>query len=245
MKTDRLLEGKVALVTGAGRGIGRAVAILLAKNGARVGLTARTTAQLEQVAGDISATGGVVEIFSGDLTSDTFRRTLFCELRARFGRLDILVNNAGMSPSGPIQEMPVALFRECLELNVVAVFACMQQAIRLMEEGGGEGKIVNIGSVRSHWTENGDAGAYNASKFALLALTESVARQLHGTGSQIAVGLVCPGVVDTFLTNPRGEPRPGWLRPETVARAVLHAVSAPADVNVFDTTLFPLSQKPW
>jgi 3-oxoacyl-[acyl-carrier protein] reductase len=122
---------------------------------------------------------------------------------------------------------------------------CMQRAVRLMRETGGVGKIINVGSVRSHWTEAGGDGAYNASKYALLALTETVARQLHGTGLQIAVGIVCPGVVDTRLTNPRGEPRPDWLRPETVAAAVLHAVTAPDNINVFDTTLFSVAQKPW
>ncbi|NOY82923.1 MAG: SDR family oxidoreductase [Kiritimatiellaeota bacterium] len=245
MQTDKLLDGKAALVTGAGRGIGRAVATLLAANGACVGVTARTAAQVELVAREITAAGGRAEAFAGDLTSDAFRNTLFGEFHARFGRMDILVNNAGVAPFGSVQELSVGAFRDCLELNVIAVFSCMQRAIRLMEEQDEGGKIVNVGSVRSHWTEHGDAGAYNASKFALRALTETVARQLHGTGSRVAVSLVCPGVVDTSMTNPRGEPRPGWLRPEAVARAVLHAVTAPADVNVFDTTLFPLSQKPW
>ena len=68
---------------------------------------------------------------------------------------------------------------------------------------------------------------------------------MHGSGSGIAVGMVCPGVVDTSLTNPRGEPRPDWLAPATVAEAVLHALRAPPDVNVFDTVVFPTSQTPW
>ena len=76
-------------------------------------------------------------------------------------------------------------------------------------------------------------------------LTESVARQLHGSGLNIAVSLVCPGVVDTTLTNPKREERPGWLRAGDIARAVLHAATAPAGVNVFDTIVIPMSQKPW
>jgi len=76
-------------------------------------------------------------------------------------------------------------------------------------------------------------------------MSESIARQLHGTGSRIAVGMVCPGVVDTPLTNPSRGPQPDWLRAETVADAVLHAVTAPADVNVFDIVLFPMAQRPW
>jgi NAD(P)-dependent dehydrogenase (short-subunit alcohol dehydrogenase family) len=239
------LRGKVALVTGAGRGIGRAIALLLAEEGARVVLTARTAGQLEAVAGRVEEIGGQATAVAGDVADETFVARLFAEVRSRCGRLDILVNNAGIAPFGPIEDLPAARFRAALEVNVLGPFLCMQQAVRLMKEQDGAGKIVNVGSVRSHWTEAGDAGAYNASKFALRALTESVARQLQGEGCRIAVGMVCPGVVDTTLTNPQGQPRPDWLAPETVARAVLHALTAPDQVNVFDTVLFPTVQRPW
>ena len=239
------LQNRVALVTGAGRGIGRAVAVTLGVHGAAVVVTARTETELNTTADLIRDAGAPVLVVPGDLTAPGFIETLFRQVKERFGRVDIVVNNAGVAPFGPVQELPVEEFRRCLELNVTAVFACTQQAVRMMEAQGGEGKIINLGSVRSHWTESGDAGAYNASKAALRALTESVARQLHGTGSRIAVGLVCPGVADTPLTNPTGRPRPQWLNPDTVAAAVLHAVCAPPTVNVFDTILFPVTQKPW
>ncbi|MCC6444664.1 MAG: SDR family oxidoreductase [Armatimonadetes bacterium] len=239
------LEGKIALVTGAGRGIGQAVARLLAEQGAETVCAARTEAQLEETVASIRQAGGKALSLAGDITQEAFVGRLFESIRGRFGRLDILVNNAGMAPFGPVEELSAEKFRQCLELNVLAVFICLQQAVRLMKATGGEGKIINIGSVRSHWTEAGDGGAYNASKYAVLGLTESVARQLHGSGCRIAVGMVCPGVADTPLTNPAREPRPDWLAPETVARAVLHALTAPPDVNVFDTTLFPMSQRPW
>jgi len=239
------LENKFALVTGAGRGIGRAIAELLAKEGATVVLNARTVEQLEQTAAAIAAEGGQSFIIAGDITDEAFVAQMFQAVSERFGRLDVLINNAGSAPFGPIEELPAQRLRDCLELNVVAVFTCMQQAIRLMKQTETSGKIINIGSVRSHWTEAGDAGAYNASKYALRGLTESVARQLHGTGADIAVGMVCPGIVDTTLTNPNGEDKPEWLRPETVAQAVLHAVTAPPGINVFDTTLFSTAQKPW
>ena len=135
-------------------------------------------------------------------------------------------------------------FRTCLDLNVWAVFLCTQQAVRIMKGCGG-GKVVNVGSVRSHWTESGSGGAYNASKYGLRGFTESVARELHGQEPGIAVSLVCPGVVDTTLTNPKREPRPGWLKPEQVADAILYAATAPAGVNVYDVTLFSTQQRPW
>lgn len=239
------MKNKIALVTGSSRGIGRAVAELFAAEGASVVLTARTASDLDQVAEVIRQRGGQAVAIPGDITDEAFVAQLFGQIRVRFGRLDVLVNNAGIAPFGPIETFPVARFRECLEVNIIGAFLCMQQAIRLMRQTGGKGKIINIGSVRSHWTEAGDCGAYNASKAGIRAMTESVARQLHGSGLQIAVSLVCPGVVDTTLTNPNRDPHPDWLAPETVARAVLYAATAPDDVNVFDVTLFPTSQKPW
>ena len=239
------LDGKIALVTGAGRGIGRAVSELLAAEGAEVVLVARSENEVRDVAAGIRGNGGSARPAPGDITDDEFVERLFQMVRDEFGRLDLLVNNAGVAPFGPVEELPVDKFRDCLELNVVAVFACTQQAVRIMKDQGGEGKIINVGSVRSHWTESGDAGAYNASKYGVRGLTESVARQLHGSGLNIAVSLVCPGVVDTTLTNPKREERPGWLRAGDIARAVLHAATAPAGVNVFDTIVIPMSQKPW
>lgn len=208
-------------------------------------LVARTPSDLQEVQTGISSSGGISECIAGDVTREDFISHLFGEVRETHGRLDILINNAGIAPFGPVEDLSVERFRACIELNVVAVFACMQHAIHIMKENGDVGRIVNVGSVRSHWTEAGDGGAYNASKYGLRGLTESVARQLHGSGSRIAVGLVCPGAVDTPLTNPRREPRPDWLRPETVAEAILHAVTAPENVNIFDMTLFPTMQKPW
>lgn len=242
---DLRLKGKFALVTGAGRGIGKATAELLAENGAEVVLTARTASEIEEVAGHIGEGNGKALPIAGDITDESFVTDLFSQIQDRYGRLDILINNAGKAPFGKVEETPVEIFRSCLELNVVAVFHCTQQAVNLMRANGDEGKIINIGSVRSHWSEAGGDGAYNASKFALKGLTETVARQLHGTGSRISVGLICPGGVDTRLVNPSGEPNPRLLRPSQVAEAILHAVTSPPDVNIYDITLFNVAQKPW
>ena len=243
--TDLPLEGKIALITGAGRGIGKATAKLLAKNGVEVVLTARTTSEIKEVSEGIIENNGKALPVSGDITNGNFVANLFSQIRDQYGRLDILINNAGKAPFGTVEEMSVDLFRSCLELNVVAVFHCTQEAVKLMKNNNDEGKIINIGSVRSHWSEAGGGGAYNASKFALKGLTETVARQLHGTGSKICVGLICPGGVDTSLVNSSGEPNPRLLRPSRVAEAVLHAVTSPPDVNIYDITLFNMSQAPW
>jgi NAD(P)-dependent dehydrogenase (short-subunit alcohol dehydrogenase family) len=166
------------------------------------------------------------------------------------GRLDILVNNAGIVDGGTdVEALPVEKFREVMNVNVVAVFHCMQKAVAIMRRHGDVGKIVNIGSVRSHWTEAGEAGAYNASKFALRGLSETVARLLIKGKSKIAVGMVCPGIVDTPIHDhwsPAGSPsRQEWLKPETVAEAVLHAIKAPENVNIMDTIVVPTMQAPF
>jgi NAD(P)-dependent dehydrogenase (short-subunit alcohol dehydrogenase family) len=240
----RLLMDSVAVVTGAGRGIGRAVALLFAAHGATVYAVARTESDLVSCATKAARECGTIIPAPGDVTDPSFVAGLFQRADREVGRLDILVTSAGIAPFASVFDMNPSDFRACLELNVWAVFMCMQQALRMMRRAG-RGKIINVGSVRSHWSENGDAGAYNASKQGMRALTESVARELHGSGLNIAVGLICPGAVDTSLTNPRGEPRPDWLRAEEVAEAILHAASAPSRVNVFDTVLFSTSQSPW
>ena len=244
-KMTQKLKGKSALVTGASRGIGQATAELFARHGATVIITARTVKDLRSVAGTIQKSGGKAIPIAGDITDEVFVKRLFEIIRQKSGRLDILVNNAGIYSFGPVQDFPVEKFRECLEVNIVGPFMCMQEAIRLMEKTGGKGKIVNIGSVRSHWTESGDCGAYNARKYGLRGLTESVARQLHGSGSRIAVGMVCPGVVNTPGILKCSPENSDFLSPVTVAEMVLHAVTAPENVNIFDTIFFPLAQKPW
>ena len=120
------LQNKIALVTGSGKGIGRAVAELLAQHGATVVVTARTASDLEQVATAIKQAGGQAVPVAGDITDGSFVERLFETIHQQFGRLDILVNNAGIAPFGPIEDMPVEKLRYCLELNVIAVFACMQ-----------------------------------------------------------------------------------------------------------------------
>ena len=239
------LTDKIAIVTGAGRGIGRAVAKSFAREGATVIGAARTAKELDDLALEMKDAPGEVIASPGDITDESFVANLFDDVRQHFGRLDILVNNAGIAPHGPVETLAAADVRRCLEINIVAAFNCMSHAVRLMKETGDTGKVINIGSVRSHWTEGGDGGAYNASKAGLRAMTESVARQLHGSGSQIAVSTVCPGVVDTTLTNPERKDATGWLRSEDIARSVLHVATAPPDVNIFDVVVIPMAQAPW
>lgn len=238
------LKDRVALVTGAGKGIGRATAECFAGEGATVVGVARTAGDLESLADAPADMSGRVVPVAGDLTDDGFVQELFGRVESELGQLDILVNNAGLAPFDPVAEGRLKDLRACLELNIVSVFHCTQQALRLMRSQG-HGRIVTIGSVRARWSESGGSGFYNASKYGVYGLMETIAREVHGEEADIAVSLVNPGIVDTPLTNPGGEPRPDWLRPAVVAENVLHTVTAPPGVNVFETVVFPLCQKPW
>jgi Short-chain dehydrogenases of various substrate specificities len=229
------LEGRHALVTGAGRGIGRAVAGLLAEAGASLTLTARSGHELDAVAAAIRSAGGTADTVAGDITDDAFVEALFASIDERAGRLDVLVNNAGMAQFGPVADVPPAQLRRTLELNTVAPYACMRLAVTRMRAGSDDGHIVNVGSVESYWTKQGESGAYPASKFALRALTLAVAKELKLGGSGIRVSMVNPGGTDTTLVNPEGEDNPRLLDPQIVAQAILHTVTAPPGVHVLDT----------
>ncbi|MBO9520593.1 MAG: SDR family oxidoreductase [Nocardioidaceae bacterium] len=239
------LEGRVALVTGAGRGIGASVAAALAGAGAHVLLTARSAGDLDQVRQRIAGAGGSAETVLGDLTEDAFVVDLFAGVRERHGRLDVLVNNAGVAPFGPIDEVPPGQLRAVLELNTVAPYACMRQAIALMRSAGTAGVVVNVGSVEAHWTAQGESGAYPASKFALRALSLAVAKELSLEGSPIRVCLVNPGGTDTGMVDTTVQPRPVLLDPDDVARSVLHVVTAPPGSHVFELGVVATGRHYW
>lgn len=239
------LKDKVALVTGAGKGIGRAIAKCFAYEGARVLINARTREDLESLTTEIKQGNGDCHIFVGDVTNPETVRAMFAELNSHYGAPDICINSAGTAGFGFIQDFAVKDFQTIMALNVNATYTCIQEAVKLMEANGNQGKIITIGSIASRWTERGGSGAYAASKQAVYAMVESVARQLHGSGSKIAVGILCPGVVDTPLSNPNGDPQPDWLKPETVAASALHIATAPSNVNIFDLTVFGMKEKPW
>jgi len=143
---EQRLAGKIALVTGAGKGIGRAIAKRFAEEGATVVLVARTEMDIQSAAEEIRAVGGNAQALAGDVTDATFTASAFGTVRERFGRLDILVNNAGRTAGGRIENASVEALRDCLELNVVALFAWMQEAILMMKETADDtGKIGRAG----------------------------------------------------------------------------------------------------
>ncbi len=231
-----------AILTGVSRGIGNAIASRLAHEHIRLTVTARDAEKLEAAAAEWRDRGADVHVAPGDITDEAFVDDLFAGHAERFGPLEALVHSAGIAPYGSIRDVPVSTFRDCLEVNLVSSYNCVRHAVRAMD-GRGDGKIVLLGSVRSHWATFGDYGGYPASKFGLRGMVEGITRQLHQEGSRIAVSLVCPGKTDTDMGNPKGDA--DAMPPDVVADAVLHTLRAPPGINVYDTVVFPTTMRVW
>jgi 3-oxoacyl-[acyl-carrier protein] reductase len=219
----RDLSGRVALVTGAGRGIGRSIALALAQAGARTFLAARSADQLKGVAEEIRARGGEAEFLAADLSRADGVKAVFEALRHRYGTLDVLVNNAGLGICGPMVEFPEQSLDLLLAVNVKGLFLCCQQAMRLMVPAH-QGYIINISSVVG-FKGYANQAAYTASKHAVMGITKSLAVEAQPHG--IRVSAILPGAVDTDLMQAL---RPDLdkallMKPQDVADAVLFLLS--------------------
>jgi NADP-dependent 3-hydroxy acid dehydrogenase YdfG len=232
------LAGRTALVTGASRGIGAAVARRLAADGARVALLARSRDTLQALAEEIG--GGAVAIPAdvGDPTAVDAARTALARMGVEAP--DLLVNNAGIFFVTPVHETSVDAFRDLVELNLTAPFAFVQAFLPAMRQRG-SGHVVTIGSIADRIAFAGNA-AYAASKFGLRGLHEVLRAELKGTG--VRTSLVSPGPVDTPLwdaVDPAHRsghtPRAEMLPAAAVADAVHYVTTAPAAVNVDELRL--------
>jgi len=217
------LSGKVALVTGAGRGIGRSIALALAVAGARTLLTARSAGELQGVVGEIRSQGGEAEFLAADLSRPEGVEAVFGASKRTYGTLEVLVNNAGLGLSGPLMEFPAESLELLLAVNVKGLFLCCQQAMRLMVPAR-RGYIINISSVVG-FKGYANQAAYAASKHAVMGITKSLAVEAQPHG--IRVSAILPGAVDTGLMQAL---RPDLdkallMKPQDVADAVMFLLS--------------------
>ena len=226
------LQGKVALVTGGSRGIGAAIAVRLASDGADVAITySKSGADAEKVAAAIRATGRRAEALQADAADPSAVKDLVSRVVAKFGRLDILVNNAGIFHAASVDELSIEDFQRVMNVNVSSVHVITQQAAKVLPEGG---RIVNIGSIGGETTPFLGLAAYSGSKFAIAGMTRAAARDLGARG--ITVNCVQPGPIDTEMA-PTGELAEKlkattavgrYGRPEEVAAAVAFLASPEA-----------------
>jgi len=190
-------EGRIALVTGASQGIGRAVAMELAKHGAAVALAARNVEKLNAVKAKIEAAGGKAESFALDVSSEESIKAVAKEVAAKLGAVQILVNNAGITRDGLMLRMKTADWNEVLNTNLTSAFLMTQAVLQPMTRARW-GRIINITSIVGEMGQAGQAN-YAASKAGMIGLTKSLAREL--ASRSITVNAVAPGYIQTAMTD--------------------------------------------
>jgi 3-oxoacyl-[acyl-carrier protein] reductase len=225
-----LLDGQVAFITGAGRGIGRYIALAFAKEGAKVAVTGRTKERREQVASEIIAMGGEAIPINLDVAKDDEVSHAVEEVLAAWGQIDILVNNAGfIMYNTPVWKTTIEEWDEMMRVNLRGMFLCSHAVVPHMVERK-RGIIINIGSSSGRMADE-DFGPYTATKWGVLGYTTSLARSLRPHG--IRVNGINPGWVDTDMSrafDPRGDPE--WSTPEEIAEAALFlAARSPRDMT--------------
>ena len=231
---------KVAIVTGAGSGIGKAVALALLQAGYRVTLAGRRLASLENVAAESGVEPGRVLAVSTDVSDQESVRAMFAQTRESFGRLDLLFNNAGMSsPNVPFEELTLEQWKAVLDTNLTGAFLCTQQAFKLMKAQSPQGgRIINNGSISAH-TPRPSSAPYTTSKHGITGLTKSTS--LDGRKYDIACGQIDIGnaATDMAARMAKGVPQAnGEIAAEPlmdvdhVAKAILYMDSLPLDANV-------------
>jgi NAD(P)-dependent dehydrogenase (short-subunit alcohol dehydrogenase family) len=234
--SSKALTGQVALITGATRGIGLALARTLAANGCNLILTARDEKALTRISGGLTSPKINVLAHPCDIRDAHDVEALFRAARRQFKRLDILINNAGIAHANlPIEKLPLPIWKDVLETNLTGTFLVTQAALAIMKRGG---TIVNNLSIAATRIFPGSA-AYNASKHGALGLTNTLREELRPLG--IRVIALLPGATDTdiWTTLWPQAPRKKMMSPESVAEAALQAILQPSNVTVESLEILP------
>ncbi|HEY1850953.1 MAG TPA: SDR family oxidoreductase [Candidatus Binataceae bacterium] len=238
-------SGKVAIITGAGSGIGKQVAIALAHEGYAVALAGRRKEPLEATAEDAKANGAPTLIAPTDVSDPASVKALFGATREKFGRLDLLFNNAGVGARPlPLEDLPYEQWKKVIDINLNGAFLCTQEAFRIMKAQQPQGgRIINNGSISAH-APRPNSAPYTASKHGMTGLTK--ATSLDGRKYNIACGQIDIGNAATEMTARMGQGVPqasGAIEVEptfdagNVARAVIYMASLPLDANVLFMTV--------
>jgi NAD(P)-dependent dehydrogenase (short-subunit alcohol dehydrogenase family) len=238
-------HNRTALVTGAGTGVGRAVALALLGDGYRVALAGRRKEMLEQTASQAGAAAKNALVVPTDVGKPDAVQALFARIRDNFGRLDVLFNNAGgNAPGVPFEDLPFEKWQSVVDVNLTGMFLCAQAAFRMMKDQVPRGgRIINNGSISAHTPRPGSA-PYTATKHGVTGLTKTIA--LDGRPYDIACGQVDIGNAISPMTermaqgvkqaNGTTAPEPR-MDPVHVGNAVVFMANLPLDVNVFTMTI--------
>ena len=234
------LDGKVAIVTGGNRGIGKGIAKGLAAEGASLTIAARNAELLEETANELRANGTKVLAVPTDVTDETQIKALFEKSMAEHGRLDILVNNAGAFDAGPIDELSTEAWDWVVAVNLSAPFLCTREAFGIMKAQGEGGRIINIGSISSHRVRPLTA-PYSATKFGIWGLTQVTA--LEGRPHGITASCLKPG--NTYverIQNRSQAPTEPMMDVDALAQAAVLMATLPPNINMLEATVLPVGQ---
>lgn len=234
------LAGKIALVTGASRGIGLGIAQAFAAEGARLILTARQTDRLAAAAATLPSSADVATL-AGDIADEQHVEALFALATERFGRLDLLVNNAGAFDGGPLDAFSLEAWDRVIATNLRGPFLCTRAALRLMKQQG-SGRIINVGSISAHRVRPHSA-AYSASKHGLWGLSQVTALE----GREYGVTCCClqPGniAVERRQASEKPEDDEPMLTVGEIAEVALLMAALPPHVEMLEATVLPSQQK--
>jgi NAD(P)-dependent dehydrogenase (short-subunit alcohol dehydrogenase family) len=239
------LQDRVAIVTGASNGIGRAIAETFAAEGARTVLAARRAALLDEVVAGIRSRGGEALAVPTDVTQEDQVAALFAAATKTYGRLDVLVNNAGVPTHINTEDITLQYWREVVDINLTAQFLCCREAIRIMKAQVPQGgRIVNIGSISAK-TPRPDSLPYTATKFALQGMTHQLTQD--GRKHNIVASILHPGATLSSFSTRRGRTQAGpgatpddyVMAGEDVAKVAVLMAALPAEVNLYEATILP------
>lgn len=226
-----ILEGRVAVVTGASSGIGEACAVEFVNKGAKVVLAARRAERLSGLVEKIEGMGGEALAVTTDVTDESAVANLFAEAMAKFGRVDVLINNAGIAENTPVHETSLEHWHKVIDTNLTSAFLCAKHAWPLFLEGG-HGRIVNIGSISAK-VPRSECPSYTASKFGLQGLTHALA--VDGRDHNIAVSIFHPGIVATeIMPGSVKLPENFAATPEEIAEVIVHMCNLPDHLNFYE-----------
>lgn len=238
---DKIICMKTILLTGASKGIGRSLALLLAKEKHNLGLVARSEAELQQLKTEIEALGAACEIFSGSVANESLANQAVSTLVSRFGGLDVVINNAGYGVFGPTESYSAEQWSELYDTNVKGTFLMSKAALAPMKAAG-KGHIINIASDVAKRVFDGGA-LYCSSKFAQDAFSAALRKEVRKDG--IKVSVIYSGLVDTmFHRDPQGHPsHSNWLSADDMAQTIAYVMNQPPHVVIDELMIHPLSQE--